>query len=89
MTDPNQESAWEEIQSIWKDSARHAAIRIEIEALISEFKSKINPYEQRAIASDLAMIRRATSEFEKNSIQRDIERFREPLLKLLRWFRKD
>ncbi len=89
MADGNPEVGWDEIKSVWDNSTRYAAIRIEIEGLVSEFKTKISPFERQAIKNDIETIVKATSDFEKNSIKRDLDMIKKPLIKLIRKFLKD
>jgi hypothetical protein len=89
MSDTDQEVGWDEIKSVWNNSARYAAIRIEVEGLVSEFKTKISPFERQAIRDDIETIKKATSDFEKRSIKRDLDMIKKLVIKLIRKFLKD
>lgn len=88
MSNNDFDDAWKDIRDTWNRSANSENISLEVSLLVAELKTKVSPFEKKAIKDDIDFIRSHTTQFEKNSIDRDLQLISTSLKKFIALFKK-
>jgi len=88
MNNNHYDDVWSDIKDTWNHSAHAEDINLEIGQLIEELKNKISPLEKKMIEDDIEYIKIHTSQFEKDSIDKDLQLITKSLKKFMYWFKK-
>jgi len=89
MLNKEQKDVWSDIQSTWNNSVHAQDINVKAKRLIDELTTKVTPLEKRLIKADIERVKNSISEFEKNSIDRDLKLLTTSLKKFMGLFRKE
>jgi len=89
MLNKDQKEVWSDIQSTWNNSAHAQDINVKAKRLLDELKTRVTPLEKRLIKADIERVKNSISEFEKNSIDRDLKILTKYLKKFMGLFKKE
>ena len=95
MASQEQTKEWNEIKEIWGNSAKGKKINFQVSNLIEELKGKMTDFEKRSIKSDVTKIKSSwenykshVSQFEKDSVAKDLAMISKFLKRVFRRFKK-